>query len=77
MGRGDQPLVHMHATPPIPLHLTGLHLLRADPDGDIDGSHEKHVSNRGTNTLVFVPWTEVQTHIINLNRHEMDVFIPD
>jgi F-box only protein C-terminal region len=49
--------------------------LHADPASE-DVAQEKHVSRRGTNTLVFVPWSGVQTHIINLSKTEMDVFIP-
>lgn len=41
-----------------------------------DEVQEKVASNRGCNTLVFVPWNEVNTHLINLSKQEMDVWIP-
>lgn len=47
----------------------------AEPDVD-DDSQSRTESDRGRGTLVFVPWAQVNTHIINLGKREMDVFIP-
>ena len=44
-------------------------------DGDDDGQ-ERTESDRGTNTLVFIPSSEVNTHIINLPKDKMDFWIP-
>ena len=31
--------------------------------------------SRGLNTLVFVPWEDVQDHILNLGVKDMDFFV--
>lgn len=49
--------------------------VRAEPEVD-DETQSRTESHRGRGTLVFVPWSQVNTHIINLSKREMDVFIP-
>lgn len=41
-----------------------------------DEDQRKLMSERGTGTLVFVPWNEVNSHSINQTIREMDVWIP-
>lgn len=47
----------------------------AGPDVD-DESQHRNESRRGRGTLAFVPWAQMTSHIINLGKQEMDVYIP-
>lgn len=47
----------------------------SDPAED-DADQQKQQSERGKGTLVFVPWSEVNSHSINANIKQMDVWIP-
>lgn len=46
----------------------------ADPEAE-DDTQDRTESQRGRGTLVFVPWSQVNTHIINLHKSEMDIWI--
>jgi F-box protein 9 len=46
-----------------------------DPASE-DQQQEKILSEKGCNTLVFVPSQQVNSHMINLSKDEMDVWIP-
>ena len=52
-----------------------LHAGHADPAQD-DETQEKNESKKGTNTLVYVPFSEFNSHEVNLDKREMDVWIP-
>jgi hypothetical protein len=53
----------------------GSRVMLDDPASE-DYQQEKIVSNKGCNTLIFVPWHQVNSHLINLSKDEMDVWIP-
>jgi F-box only protein C-terminal region len=50
-------------------------MLRAVPEEE-DATQDRTESSRGRGTLVFVPWSQVNSHDINLHKSEMDVWIP-
>eukprot|EP00892_Ulva_mutabilis_P002722 jgi/Ulvmu1/12450/UM009_0102.1 len=47
-----------------------------DKPEEEDDTQSRNESSRGRGTLVFVPWEQMNSHIINLGKREMDVFIP-